>query len=85
MPSGHEGVRLDRSLDRVLLEPRGRNGADDPVAVAQRHEVGRDAAGQHQAVLDRLVALRSHSAIWSRPTAAMKIMRFDVEVPLVTQ
>ena len=28
--------------------------------------------------------LRSHSAIWSRPTAAMKITRFDIDVPLVT-
>ena len=29
--------------------------------------------------------LRSQKAIWSRPTAAMKITRFDIEVPLVTQ
>ena len=28
---------------------------------------------------------RSQRAIWSRATAAMKITRFEVEVPLVTQ
>jgi len=28
---------------------------------------------------------RSHRAIWSRPTAAMKTTRFDVEVPFVTE
>ena len=28
--------------------------------------------------------LRSHSATWSRATAAMKITRFDIDVPLVT-
>ena len=28
---------------------------------------------------------RSHNAIWSRPTAAMKITRFAMEVPLVTE
>ena len=28
--------------------------------------------------------LRSQSAIWSRATAAMKITRFDIDVPFVT-
>jgi hypothetical protein len=28
---------------------------------------------------------RSHSATWSRATAAMKITRFDIEVPFVTE
>ena len=28
--------------------------------------------------------LRSQRAIWSRATAAMKMTRFDIEVPLVT-
>ena len=28
---------------------------------------------------------RSQSAIWSRPTAAMKMTRLDMDVPLVTQ
>ena len=53
----HERVRLDRSLDGLLLEPVGRDGSDDPVAVSQRHEVARDGSRHDEAVFDRLVAV----------------------------
>ena len=54
---GRQRIGLDRGLDGLLAEPRRRNGADDSVAVAQRHEIGRNAARHDQAVLDRLVTV----------------------------
>ncbi len=56
-PFGHQRVGLDGRRDRRLLDPFRRNRPDDPVAVPERDQVGRDPAGQHQAVLDRLVAV----------------------------
>ena len=53
----HQRIGLDRGLEGVLAQTVGRYGADDPVAVAQRHEILRDRPGHHQAVLDRLVAV----------------------------
>ena len=55
--AGRERVGANRGLDRRRREPLWRNRTDDAVAIAQRHEVGRDAAGQYQPVLDRLVAV----------------------------
>ena len=43
------------------------------------------APGHHQAVLDRLVAVAVAQRDLVAPTAAMKITRFDIEVPLVTE
>ena len=57
MPLTASGVALDRGLDGLLAEPRRRDGTDDSVAVAQRHQVVGNAARHHQAVLDRLVAV----------------------------
>ena len=54
---GYQRIRLDRGLDRVLLEPRRRDGADDSVTISQRNEIIRNAAGHHEAVFDRLVAV----------------------------
>ena len=53
----HQRVVLDAIGDRRLRQPLRRNRADDSVAIAQRHQVLRDAAGHHQAVLDGLVAV----------------------------
>ena len=82
----HQRVRLDGGLERGRLETIRRDGADDPVAVAQRHQVR---AGSPP-VITRLCSIdlwqfRSQSAIWSRATAAMKMTRFDIDVPLVTR
>ena len=43
--------------DRLRIHLGGRDRADDAVAVARRHHVDRARAGEHQALLDRLVAV----------------------------
>ena len=53
----HQRVGLDAGLDGLLRQALGRNRADDSVAIAQWHQVVRDGAGHHQAVLDGLVAV----------------------------
>ena len=56
-PCVTSGFALMPGAIASLLSRVGRNRADDPVAVAQRHEVVRDRAGHDQAVLDRLVTV----------------------------
>ena len=56
-PFRDEGVRLDRRLDRLRRKPLGKDGTNDAVAVAHRDQVGRDASGHHQTVLDGLVTV----------------------------
>ncbi len=53
----HERIRRNRLSDRRLRELVGMDRADDAATVAQRDVVGRNRAGQRQAVLDRLVAV----------------------------
>ena len=48
---------LGLRLDRLRIHLRRRDRADDAVAVARGHHVDRPRAGQHQALLDRLVAV----------------------------
>src|SRR5580765_493672 len=45
LDSLRQGIRLYGSFDCVFVQPLGRNGADDPISVAKRYEVGRNAAG----------------------------------------
>ena len=52
-----ERARLRLRADRLGIHLRRRDRADDAVAVARRHHVDRPRAGQHQALLDRLVAV----------------------------
>ena len=84
-PLGHQRVGLDGRLERGRLEAFRRDRADDAVAVPERHQVR---AGSPPDIT-RLCSIdlwqfRSQSAIWSRPTAAMKMTRLDMDVPLVT-
>ena len=50
-------ARTGLRLDRLGIHLGRRNRADDAVAVARRNHVDRARAGEHQALLDRLVAV----------------------------
>ena len=52
-----ERVVRNALRDRLRLEPLRRNRADDSVAITGRAQKDRDAAGQREALLDRLVAI----------------------------
>lgn len=54
---GRERVRRDRLANRRLRETLGRDRPDDPVAVARRHEVGRNRARHRHRVLGGLVTV----------------------------
>jgi hypothetical protein len=52
-----ERVGGQRRVDRLPLQALRRDRADDAVPIAERHEVRRNATGEHEPVLDRLVAV----------------------------
>jgi hypothetical protein len=55
--AGDERVGADRLRDGLRPQVRGGDGADDPETVPHGDQVGGHAAGQHEPVLDRLVAV----------------------------
>src|SRR4026208_282997 len=72
---GDQRIGANAVGDRGRAEPRGRGWGEGDCGVGP--------------VMPGLVSmalwqLRSHSAVWSRAPAAMKMTRFDIEVPLVT-
>ena len=84
IPFVTSGFALIAGLERGRLETIRRDGADDPVPVAQWHQVLGIAPDITRLCSMDLWQFRSQSAIWSRPTAAMKMTRLDMDVPLVT-
>ncbi len=53
----HQRIRLDRGLERFLAQTVRRDRADDPVPVAQRHEIVGNGPCHDEAVFDRLVTV----------------------------